>query len=93
MALIGAHVIVSGRVQGVFFRANTQEKAVQLGLTGWVRNLPDRRSVEALVEGEDERVKRMVEWLRAGDPPARVDDVEVEWEPYSGGFKSFEVKH
>jgi len=70
-------VVVSGRVQGVWFRAATQERARALGVAGWVRNLPDGR-VEALFEGDREAVERALAFVRRGPPDARVDQVEVE---------------
>lgn len=69
-------VLVSGRVQGVFYRATCAERARQLGVGGWVRNLPDGR-VEAVFEGPDDRVDAIVEWCRQGPPFARVEHMEV----------------
>ena len=71
-----ARVRVSGRVQGVFFRAETQDRARSLGLDGWVRNAPDG-TVEAVFEGDPERVESMVGWCRRGPRGAEVDDVDV----------------
>jgi acylphosphatase len=73
-----AEVVVRGSVQGVFFRAETRDRARSLGLAGWVRNAADG-SVEGVFEGEDERVESMVEWCRRGPRGARVDDVNVTW--------------
>jgi acylphosphatase len=73
-----AHVIVRGSVQGVFFRAETRDRARLLGLAGWVRNAPDG-TVEGAFEGDDERVESMVEWCRRGPAGARVEDVDVAW--------------
>jgi len=73
-----ARVIVQGSVQGVFFRAETRDRARSLGLAGWVRNAPDG-AVEAVFEGEDDRVESMVEWCRRGPAGARVEEVEVAW--------------
>jgi acylphosphatase len=84
------HVRISGRVQGVCFRANTWKKARSLGLTGWVRNLPDGR-VEALFEGEDSSAEAMREWCRTGTPPARVDRLESEEEGPTGEFTDFKI--
>jgi acylphosphatase len=78
-----ASVRVTGSVQGVFFRAETRDRARSLGLAGWVRNAPDG-SVEAVFEGEPERVESMVDWSRRGPSGARVDDVEVAWEEPQG---------
>ena len=86
-----AHVYVSGQVQGVFFRDSTQEIAEQLGLTGWVKNLPDGR-VEALFEGPSERVREMIRWCEQGPPHAKVDDVDTEFEVSQGDLKGFEVR-
>jgi len=69
-------VLVSGRVQGVFYRATCAARARELGVCGWVRNLPDGR-VEAAFEGEDAAVDAMVAWCREGPPYARVEHVEV----------------
>jgi acylphosphatase len=86
-----AHVYVSGQVQGVFFRDSAQEKAQQLGLNGWVKNLPDGR-VEALFEGPSERVREMVRWCEQGPSQAEVEDVETEFEASEGDLTSFEVR-
>jgi acylphosphatase len=83
-----AHVLVSGKVQGVFFRSSTKDKAEELGLSGWVRNLPDGR-VEAIFEGEKEEVDKVVEWSRKGPEYARVAGVEIIMEEYKGEFKGF----
>jgi acylphosphatase len=70
-------------VQGVFFRSETRQRAASLGLAGWVRNLRDG-SVEAVFEGERERVESMVEWSRRGPSGAHVKDVDVAWEEPQG---------
>lgn len=92
MAQARAHVYISGWVQGVFFRAYTRDKAIELGLKGWVRNLRDGR-VEAVFEGEKEAIDEMLEWCHKGSPSARVEDVKVEWEEFKGEFQSFEVRY
>ena len=84
-------VRVTGRVQGVFFRAWTRDEAKALGLTGWVRN-DDDGSVEALLEGSEKAVAKMVELMGQGSSHARVDDVEVE-EADPEGSGRFEVRH
>lgn len=84
------HVYISGRVQGVCFRANTRKQARALGLTGWVQNLPDDR-VETVFEGEQKEADAMVAWCRIGTPPARVDRLEVEEENATGGFTDFDI--
>jgi acylphosphatase len=83
-----SHVLVSGKVQGVFFRSSTKDKAEELGLSGWVRNLSDGR-VEAVFEGEKEDVDTMVEWCRKGPEHARVTGVEIIREEYQGEFRGF----
>ena len=84
------HVWISGRVQGVFFRANTWKQARSLGLSGWVRNLPDGR-VESVFEGEELAAEAMLTWSRTGSPPSRVDRVEVVEETATGEFTDFEI--
>ena len=84
------HVLISGRVQGVCFRANTWKKARSLGLAGWVRNLPDG-CVEAVFEGEDVAAEAMREWCRTGTLPARVDSMEAEEENATGEFTDFKI--
>jgi acylphosphatase len=73
-----AEVRITGFVQGVFFRAEASNRARSLGLAGWVRNAPDG-SVEAVFEGDADKVESMVEWSRRGPRGAHVDDVEVDW--------------
>jgi acylphosphatase len=78
---IGRHCIVSGKVQGVFYRQNTYEKANTLGLKGWVRNL-DNGDVECLIMGEEEDVEALCQWLHQGPPAARVTGVKIEEAPW-----------
>lgn len=87
-----AHIYVSGKVQGVFFRARTMERAVRLGVTGWVRNLPDER-VEAVFEGEEEPVKALVEFCKKGPRNAVIAKFDLMWEPFLGEFKDFKVRY
>jgi acylphosphatase len=84
-----AHIFVSGRVQGVFYRAFVEQEACELGLSGFVRNLPDGR-VELVVEGKREQIEKLISRLHVGPPAARVEDVEVSWRPAKGEFDSFE---
>ncbi len=88
--LIRAHVFISGRVQGVGYRYATVDTASQLGLTGWVRNLPDSR-VEAVFEGAKVVVEEMIRWCHIGPPAAVVKNVVVEYEEPEG-LRRFEVK-
>jgi len=85
---VRAEVRVEGRVQGVFFRSEAQERARSRGVTGWVRNAPDG-SVEAAFEGERDAVESLVRWCGEGPRGARVDDVRVRWDDARGeeGFR------
>jgi acylphosphatase len=83
--------IVHGRVLGVFFRDFTRTQAVALGLTGYVRNLPDD-TVETVAEGAREALESLLAQLRVGPPSARVDRVDVEWGDHRGEFVRFEVR-
>ena len=85
-------IFISGRVQGVFFRAYTRETAMTLNLTGWVRNLYDG-SVEALFEGDDTNVQSMLEWCKKGPPHAVVRHVDASEEPYTGEFRDFRITY
>ncbi|MBI4615601.1 MAG: acylphosphatase [Planctomycetes bacterium] len=87
-----AHIVVEGRVQGVFYRYSTVEEATRLGLAGWVKNLRDGR-VEAVAEGERETVERLVEWCRRGPPSAHVEKIDVDWETPTGEFRGFETRY
>jgi acylphosphatase len=88
---VRAHVFVSGRVQGVFFRQHTKDEADRVGVNGWVRNLSDGR-VEALFEGEKEKVEEMIQICKRGPPFAKVNDINVSFEDYTGEFKNFSIK-
>jgi acylphosphatase len=88
VAAVRAHLFVTGYVQGVFFRHTMARQAAALGATGWVHNLPDGR-VEAVIEGEEEAVDRLLEWARRGPPHATVEHLEVSWEAVSGDFSGF----
>ncbi|UCE44023.1 MAG: acylphosphatase [Candidatus Bathyarchaeota archaeon] len=87
-----AHVLVSGRVQGVFFRFETKRLARRLRVAGWVRNRRDGR-VEVVFEGEREDVEKMVEFCKRGPSGARVTNVEVTWEAHTGEFEGFSVHY
>ena len=83
--------VISGRVQGVFFRAFTLEEAERLKLTGWVRNLPSGE-VEALISGPGYQVDKMVDWLATGSPHSRVDHVALEELPTTEKFNGFSIR-
>ena len=89
---VRAHVRVYGKVQGVFFRARMRDQALEAGVGGWVRNLPDG-SVEAVLEGPWEAVMKVVCWAHRGPPLARVDRIEVEFGEATGEFESFEIRY
>ncbi len=89
---IRAHVFVSGKVQGVYYRANTRDTARENGVEGWVRNLDDGR-VEAVFEGERDAVEETVEWCHEGSPAAEVEGVEVDWEEPTGEFDGFRIRY
>jgi acylphosphatase len=89
---VRCHIFASGRVQGVFFRQTTLEIAKGFGLTGWVRNTEDGM-VEAVFEGDKEKVEKMIEWIKIGPPLAKVEKVEVKWEDFKGEFEDFEIKY
>jgi acylphosphatase len=84
------HVLIEGRVQGVFFRASTRDEAQARGLTGWVRNRPDGR-VEAVFEGDKQVVENMLAWCHKGPSYAYVDRVETDWQAYVGDQTDFRV--
>jgi acylphosphatase len=86
------HVIIKGKVQGVFFRVETKKAANAAGVLGWVRNRRDG-AVEAIFEGEPERIERMLAWCRTGSPFSRVDSVAEDWSPYLGEFSSFDITY
>jgi acylphosphatase len=87
-----AHVLVSGMVQGVFFRATTRDMATSYGVRGWVMNTRAGK-LEAVFEGEREHVARLVEFCSKGPPGAHVDDIDVRWEEYKGEFSGFEIRY
>ena len=84
-------MIVSGHVQGVFFRAEARTVAASHGLTGFTRNLPNG-DVEIVAEGESEALQRLVDWSRHGPPLAQVDDVQVDFSEATGEFSGFAIQ-
>lgn len=87
-----ANVFVSGRVQGVFFRGAAVDMANAAGLAGWVRNRVDGR-LEAVLEGDKDTIRKLIDWFHVGPPAARVEGVEVFWENPTGEFTGFDQKH
>jgi acylphosphatase len=92
MSKARAHIFVSGKVQGVFFRQNTRRQAQSAGVLGWVKNLDDGR-VEAVFEGEEETIKAVIEFCKVGSKGAQVTEITVNWEPYRGEFQSFNIAY
>lgn len=91
--LASVRVIVYGYVQGVFFRAFTSRRATELGLTGYVRNLPDGESVEVVAEGERRQLEQLIGYLKVGPPAAKVERVVTNWSEYSGGYSGFSIRY
>jgi acylphosphatase len=87
-----AHLLIEGRVQGVFYRAFARDLAARMGLDGWVRNLYDGR-VEAVFEGDRGLIEQAIGECRKGPAGAVVNHIEVVWKNYSGESKGFEVRH
>lgn len=85
-----AHLFVSGFVQGIGFRAFIKHNAEQLGITGWVRNLPDGR-VEAVLQGDKEKIKKLIELCNKGPFLAEVEELVVEWEGKGSEYSDFKV--
>lgn len=90
--LVRARVIISGKVQGVFFRMETFEEARRTGVSGWVKNKQDG-TVEAVFEGEKALVDSIIQWCRKGPPASKVDNVNIIWEPYTGKFTGFSIRY
>jgi acylphosphatase len=87
-----AEILVSGRVQGVFYRAFAQQASRRLRLNGFCRNLPDGR-VEVIVEGDRKVIETLIEQLRVGPPRGKVEDVQVHWKPTEHRFKDFSIRY
>lgn len=90
--MMSLRIFVYGRVQGVFFRANTRKKAKKLGLKGWVRNKKDG-SVEILVQGEKDKIEKLIDWTKVGPPAARVDKIEKNQEEIEKEFSDFKIRY
>ena len=91
--LASVRVIVYGHVQGVFFRAFTSRRATELGLTGYVRNLPGREAVEVHAEGERKQLAELIDYLKVGPPAARVEKVVTNWSEYTGNYPGFSTRY
>ncbi len=91
--LASVQVIVHGYVQGVLFRDFTSRRAQELGVYGYVRNLPGDRAVEVKAEGEREKLEELIGYLRTGPPRARVEEVAISWTEYTGSFSRFGIRY
>jgi acylphosphatase len=89
---VRAHLIVQGRVQGVFFREETRKTAKLFGVYGWVKNKPDG-TVESIVEGEKKDVVSLINWCKNGSPLSQVEKVDVVWQDYRGAFREFDIQY
>ncbi len=90
--LASVHVVVYGYVQGVFFRAFVSQWATELGLTGYVRNLPEG-GVEVNAEGERKHLEELIGYLKVGPRAARVEKVVVNWSEYTGNYSRFSIRY
>ena len=86
------HLIISGKVQRVWYRASTKEQARKLHLNGWVRNL-ESGDVEAIFEGEGSAIDKIITWCSIGPPPAEVDHITKKFEEYADEFTDFKIKY
>ena len=91
--LASVQAVVHGRVQGVFFRAFTCRQARELGLNGYVRNLPNGDAVEVQAEGEKDRLERLIEYLKVGPPGAKVEKIITNWSEYTGNYPGFNIRY
>ena len=91
--LVSLRAIVYGRVQGVYFRDFTSRHAVELGLTGYVRNLHDWNTVEVQAEGERSNLEKLIDYLKVGPPAAKVERLVTDWSEYTGTYSGFSVRY
>lgn len=84
------YLIISGRVQGVFFRSYTEKKAIELGLKGWVKNA-DSGDVEILAQGKESGLNQLIQWCKTGPEHAKVDNIKIKWQAVSGNFNGFSI--
>jgi acylphosphatase len=87
------HAVIHGHVQGVFFRAFVVEKAKELGLTGYARNLPSGQDVEVVAEGDREILERLIEYLKIGPPSATVENVQISWAKQTHQYYNFSIRN
>ena len=87
---IRGHIVVNGKVQGVYFRQNAQRICSEYGVTGWVRNV-ENGSVEAILEGDKSSVEDAISWFKVGPPNAHVEKIDLKYDSYSGEFQDFKI--
>jgi acylphosphatase len=87
---IRAHLIISGKVQGVYFRKHTHDVSIQNYVNGWVKNLPNG-NVECILEGLKSNVDKVIRWCHHGPPNSRVDKVQIKYESFTGSFTDFKI--
>lgn len=85
------HAIVTGKVQGVWFRDSTCREALKLNIVGWVKNLTDG-TVEVIAEGNEDELQKLIDWLHVGSPRSNVENVDVKWSELTGDFTQFEMR-
>ena len=90
MNLTTKHIIVSGRVQGVFFRKNTKQKATELKINGWVKNIPDNK-VEIFAQGNEKNLNTFIDWCKQGPPKAIVENIQVTQKETDNNLKEFSI--
>lgn len=91
--LASVQLIVSGRVQGVYFRDFTHRRARELGLTGYVRNLQDRNAVEVVAEGKRSQLEKLIDYVKVGPPAARVEKLDTMWSAFTGSYPEFSIRN
>lgn len=91
MAIKRVHVIIHGTIQGVYFRDYTKAEALEIGVAGWIKNMPDG-TVETVVEGEEEKVEQMLKWLEKGSPGSEVTQIIVKEERPYGETGAFNIR-
>ena len=89
---VRAHIFVSGIVQGVFFRASVKERAQDMGLRGWVKNLEDGR-VEIVFEGKKEKIQEIIDWIKSEPGMWKIENIQLEWQTFRGEFDGFEIRY
>jgi len=91
--LASVQAVVYGLVQGVFFRDFVSRQAAQLGLTGYVRNLPSGEAVEVHAEGGRKQLEELIIYLKIGPPGAKVEKVDTNWSDYTGSYSHFSIRY